>query len=290
MFENIIFDPVISMPLVAGIGAVMSALIIAYYFYGAKGTGKFRRLLLTFIRLCTLFVMLVILARPMVQKPQEQTTRKPVICIMADSSESMNTKDIDKKSRYETMMKFLTEDKDHVFRDLQNSYDLRFYTFDENARRISSEQLASSQRAEGKDTRITESLLKLVESNTDRKLRSVVLISDGRTNEIDSVGSAQSLGRYLRSLNVPVWTVPLGTSVESKDVYITAKLSSNFIFVEQPATIQVSLSGVGFSDSYARVNLYREDKYVTSEQVQIRNGHAEVSFPIREATQGLFQI
>ena len=289
MFENIIFDPVISMPLVAGIGAVMSALIIAYYFYGAKGTGKFRRLLLTFIRLCTLFVMLVILARPMVQKPQEQTTRKPVICIMADSSESMNTKDIDKKSRYETMMKFLTEDKDHVFRDLQNSYDLRFYTFDENARRISSEQLASSPRAEGKDTRITESLLKLVESNTDRKLRSVVLISDGRTNEIDSVGSAQSLGRYLRSLNVPVWTVPLGTSVESKDVYITAKLSSNFIFVEQPATIQVSLSGVGFSDSYARVNLYREDKYVTSEQVQIRNGHAEVSFPIREATQGLFQ-
>ena len=289
MFNNIIFDPVISMPLVIGIGALMSALVIAYYFSGAKGTGKFRRLLLTFIRLCALFVMIVILARPMVQKPQEQTTQKPVICIMADSSKSMNTKDIDKTSRYETMIKTLTEDEEHVLKDLQNNYDLRFYSFDEDIRRISPQQFASSKRAEGKDTNITKSLLKLVESNTDKKLRSVVLISDGRTNEIDSAGSAQSLGRYLRSLNVPVWTVPLGTSVESKDVYITAKLSSNFIFVDQPAKVQVALSGVGFSDSYAKVNLYREEKYVTSEQVQIRNGRAEVDFPITEAAKGLIQ-
>ena len=34
MFENIIFDPIISMPLVAGIGAIMSGLIIMYYFIG----------------------------------------------------------------------------------------------------------------------------------------------------------------------------------------------------------------------------------------------------------------
>jgi hypothetical protein len=289
MFENIIFDPVIPMPLVIGIGAVMSTLIIAYYFTGAKGTGKSSRLLLAFIRLCALFVMIVILARPMEQKPQEATSQKPVICIMADTSESMNTKDIDKKSRYETMIKMLTEDKNHLLKDLRNNYELRFYTFDEDLRRISPEQLEASNRAEGKDTHITGSLMKLVDTNTDKKLRSVLLISDGRTNEIDSVGSAQSLGRSLRSMNVPVWTIPLGTSVEPKDIYITAKLSSNFIFVNQPAAIQVSLSGVGFSNSYAKVNLYREDKYITSEQVQIRNGRAELSFPVREAVKGIIQ-
>ncbi len=79
MFENIIFDPVIPMPLVIGIGAVMSALIVAYYFTGVKGTGKFRRMLLALVRLCALFVMIVILARPMEQKPQESTSQKPVI-------------------------------------------------------------------------------------------------------------------------------------------------------------------------------------------------------------------
>ena len=289
MFKNVIFDPVIPMPLVIGIGVIMSALVIAYYFTGAKGTGKFRRLLLAPVRLCALIVMIVILARPMVQKPQEAASQKPVIAVCADTSESMNTKDIDKKSRYETMIKTLTEDKGHVLKDLKNNYELRFYTFDEDLRRISPEQLEASNLADGKDTHITESLKKLVDTNTDKKLRSVLLISDGRTNEIDSITSAQNLGRYLRSINVPVWTVPLGTSVEPKDVYITAKLSSNFIFVNQPATIQVSLSGVGFSNSYAKVNLYREDKYITSEQVQIRNGRAEVSFPVREDVKGLIQ-
>ena len=90
-------------------------------------------------------------------------------------------------------------------------------------------------------------------------------------------------------MNVPVWTVPLGTSIEPKDIFITAKLSSNFVFVGQPASIQVSLNGVGFSDSYAKVNLYREDEYVTSEQVQIRGGRAELSFPILEEVKGLYQ-
>ena len=148
MFGNIIFDPVIPMPLVIGIGAVMSGLVIAYYFVGAKGTGRFRRLLLAFIRLCALFVMILILARPMIQKPQEETSQKPVICIMADSSESMNTKDINNKSRYETMMKTLCGDKDNILKNLQNNYDLRFYSFDKDIRRISQQQFASSGKAD----------------------------------------------------------------------------------------------------------------------------------------------
>jgi hypothetical protein len=289
MFDNVIFDPVISMPLVIGIGAIMSGLIVVYYFIGAKGTGRWKKLLLSIVRLCALFVMIVILARPMRQKPQEQTAQKPVFCVMADTSESMNTKDIDKKSRFETMLKTLTEDKGDVLKDLQKNYDLRYYGFDNELKRISMQQFASSNRAEGKDTRITESLMKLVEGNNDKKLRSVLLISDGRTNEIDSYGSVQGIGRYLRSLNIPVWTIPIGTSIEPKDVFITAKLSSNFVFIGQPAKILVSLTGVGFSDSYAKVNLYREDKYVASEQVQIKNGRAELEFPIREDIKGIIQ-
>ena len=60
MLKNIIFDPVISIPLITGIGGIMGGLIIAYYFVGVKGTGRFRRLLLAFIRLCALFVMIVV--------------------------------------------------------------------------------------------------------------------------------------------------------------------------------------------------------------------------------------
>ncbi|MHC4083781.1 MAG: hypothetical protein ACYSU5_01055 [Planctomycetota bacterium] len=65
MVGRVVFDPCISMPLIIGIGAIMSVLIVAGYFAGARSAGRLRRGLLTLIRLCALGVMLVILARPM---------------------------------------------------------------------------------------------------------------------------------------------------------------------------------------------------------------------------------
>ena len=289
MFGRVVFDPCISMPVIIGIGAIVSVLIVAGYFAGARTVGRMRRGLLTLIRLCALFVMLVILARPMALKPQEEVAQKPVFCVLADSSASMNTKDIGEASRYEAMVKALADNKSGLVRQLRNDYDLRFYSFDQDFRHTSLPQLTSKTRIDGKETHIAAALLDLAKSNPGKKLKAVLLMSDGRSNEIDSLGSVRSVGRYFRSLNVPVWSVPLGTSIEAKDVYITARLSSNFVFVDQPASVHVSLVGTGYADWNAKVNLYREDKYVTSSQVNLRNGAGNVTFPIREERRGVIQ-
>jgi hypothetical protein len=277
------------MPMIIGIGAVMSVLIVAGYFAGARTAGRLRRAVLTSIRLGALAVMLVILARPMALKPQEEVDRKPVFCVLVDSSASMNTKDMGKATRYEAMVKALADNRSGLARQLRNDYDLRFYSFDKDFRQTSLRQLASMKRPDGEETHIAEALLNLAKSNPDKRLRSVLLMSDGRSNEIDSLGSVRSVGRYLRSMNVPIWSVPIGTSVEAKDVYVTARLSSNFIFVDQPASVHVSLAGTGYTDWNPRVNLYREDKYVTSSQVNLRNGAGSVTFPIREDRRGVIQ-
>jgi hypothetical protein len=267
----------------------MSVLIVAGYFAGARTAGRLRRAVLTSIRLGALAVMLVILARPMALRPQEEVDRKPVFCVLADSSASMNTKDMGKASRYEAMVKALADNKSGLARQLRDDYDLRFYSFDKDFRQTSLRQLASKEHPDGEETRIAEALLNLAKSNPDKRLRSVLLLSDGRSNEIDSLGSVRSVGRYLRSMNVPIWSVPIGTSVEAKDVYVTARLSSNFIFVDQPASVHVSLAGTGYTDWNPKVNLYREDKYVTSSQVNLRNGTGSVTFPIREDRRGVIQ-
>ncbi|MHC4228350.1 MAG: hypothetical protein ACYSW0_13075 [Planctomycetota bacterium] len=289
MFGRVVFDPCISMPLIIGIGAIMSVLIVAGYFAGARAAGRLRRGILTLIRLCALAVMLVILARPMALKPQEEVAQRPVFCVLADSSASMNTKDIGQASRYETMIKALADDKSGLVGQLENDYDLRFYSFDKDFRHTSLQQLSSETRTDGEETHIASALMNLARSNPGKKLRSVLLLSDGRSNEIDSLASVRSVGRHFRSMNVPVWSVPLGTSVEAKDVYITARLGSNFVFVDQPASVHVTLVGTGYADWNAKVNLYREDKYVTSSQVNLRNGAGNVTFPIREERRGVIQ-
>ncbi len=267
----------------------MSVLIIAGYFAGARTAGRPRRAILTSIRLAALVVMLVILARPMAMTPEETVDQKPIFCVLADTSASMNTKDMGKASRYEAMLKALTDNKDGLVRQLQNDYDLRFYSFARDCRQTSLQKLASNKHPGGEETHIAEALVNLAKNNQGKKLRSVLLMSDGRSNEIDSLASVRSVGRQLRSMNVPVWSVPIGTSVQAKDVYVTARLSSNFIFVDQPASVHVSLAGTGYADWNPRVNLYREDKYVTSSQVNLRNGVGNVTFPIREERRGAIQ-
>jgi hypothetical protein len=125
----------------------------------------------------------------------------------------MNTMDVGEASRYEAMLKALADDKSGLMRELENDYDLRFYSFDKDFRHTSLPQLASKTRTDGEETHIAAALLNLAKSNPGKKLRGVLLMSDGRSNEIDGLGSARSVGRYLRSMNVPVWSVPLGTSI-----------------------------------------------------------------------------
>jgi hypothetical protein len=136
------------MPVIIGIAAVMSVLIVAGYFAGARTAGRPRRAVLTLIRLCALAVMLVILARPMAMRPQEEVDRKPVFCVLTDSSASMNTRDMGQESRYEAMVKALADNKNGIARQLRNDYDLRFYSFDKDFRQTSLRQLASKKRPE----------------------------------------------------------------------------------------------------------------------------------------------
>lgn len=289
MFFRIIFEPPVSTQLIIGIGLIIAVVTIISYGVSSKSVGWCRKLILATLRLMALGLALLILMRPMALKPQQEALRKPVFCVLADCSESMNTKDVGEKSRYEAMIEALTGTKGDFIRKLSQDYNIKFYSFDKELRRTSLGELASRDKAQGQETYIAEALLNSIKADASKKPVGMLLISDGRSNEIDSVSSVRSAGRHLRAMNVPVWTVAVGTSFDAKDIYIEAKLSSNFIFIDQPASILVSVTGTGYANWYARINLYREDKYVTSEQVYLRSGHASISFPIREGTKGSIQ-
>ena len=86
---------------------------------------------------------------------------------------------------------------------------------------------------------------------------------------VSATNAVRSAARYLRTAKVPVWTVPVGTDSQINDLIVVARLSANYMLVDQPASIHVSITGAGYADWNAKVNLSREGEPLTSQQVKL---------------------
>ena len=56
---------------------------------------------------------------------------------------------------------------------------------------------------------------------------------------------------FLKTRQIPVWTACIGTAVDVKDVYVTARLNQSFLFAGQTGTL------VGFASKKQRWNSLR---------------------------------
>ncbi|MBN1510242.1 MAG: VWA domain-containing protein [Sedimentisphaerales bacterium] len=286
---NLIFDPLVSVPVLLGIGVVTGLVVVFVYARTARGMHGFLRIGLTLVRIGVLCALLVLLMRPMALVPQKEVRDKPVLAVLVDTSLSMNTKDVENRTRYEAALGVLQAKKSSLLTKLGRNYDVQLFGFDVTLRRTALRFLAGSRQVDGSETHIGAALTDVVGGGANSRTRGVLLLSDGRSNEVDPQSSMRSAARYLRTLKVPVWTVPIGTASEVKDVHVLARVNSNFLLAGQPAALNVSLVGTGYTDWTAGVHVFREDKYVTSKQLMLENGHAETSIPIREEHRGVFQ-
>jgi hypothetical protein len=287
---SIVFNPLIPMPTLLGVGALSAAVIVVSYIIGAQGATRFRRGLLATLRLGVLAAILVLLARPMMLKPEAAKSQQSTFAVLVDCSKSMNTKDVGGASRYEAVLNALEAGGNRsMLQKLGERFHVRLYGFDTRSYATTLAQLHGNKQTQGKDTSIATALTDSTGGMGLVKPKGVLLISDGRSNEPDSLLNTRVAANGLRTANVPVWTVPVGSASQVKDLYLIARLNSNYMLVNQPASILASLTGSAYSDWTAKVHLYRDDKYVTSQQVQLRNGHAEISFPVREPRKGTYQ-
>jgi hypothetical protein len=287
---SIVFNPLIPMPAILGVGALSATGIIVSYVVGARSVGRFRKGLLAGLRLGVLLAMLVLLARPMALQAEPDKSQQNAFAVLVDCSRSMNTKDVSGASRYEAVLKALEADGNRsILQKLSERFQVRLYGFDTRSYATTLAQLSANRQTMGKDTRIATALTDATSGAGALKPKGVLLISDGRCNEPDGLLNVRGAANVLRTANVPVWTVSVGSASEIKDVYVVARLSSNYMLVNQPATILAWITGSAYSEWSAKINLYRDDKYVSSQQVHLRNGHAEISFPIREPRKGTYQ-
>ncbi len=290
MMWNILFEPVISWPVLLGLGILGSVAILAGILASMRSTGLWRCLFLGMLRVLVLAGLLVILARPMILTPEPVSSARPCFSVLVDSSLSMNTKDVGDQSRFEAAKAALFKtNSPSLLNTLSDRFNIQLYRFDEDLHPQTVEDFSRYTVPDGQDTRMGEALLNATETGASRRPKGVLLFSDGRTNGHAGRTSVTHAAQALRMRKIPVWTVPLGEATQVKDVYVVGNLNAGYLLADQPGSIRVSVFGHGYNNRAVTLKCYREDQFVSSTQVILKNGYAEAVFPVQESLRGVYQ-
>jgi hypothetical protein len=285
MAETVLFEPPFPMQTIVGLGVVV--LLLALTSYRFADVPVRTRVALVLLRALILAGIVLVLCRPMAVKPRPDSADKAVLAVLVDSSASMNTPDESRQSpRARAVAAALESARGTFHEELARRYQVNFYEFSEDLAPATLDELVARESASGTKTDIASALVGALNAGQGKKHAGILLISDGRDNAGGEVGRVAT---HLRSLKVPVWTTPVGALTETRDLYVTARLNQNFSFARQPAVIKVDVTQTGFKGWSGKVNLFREDTYVTTRQVNLKDGTTNLEFPIREDHRGVFK-
>jgi len=283
VMDGIFFDPPWSVPGVVGCAILAAALAIWAYTRARVDASFIRRYGLAALRLSVIGLLAIVLLRPVALQTKRAPDERAQLSVVIDATGSMDTKDMDGASRAAYVAELLEDNRAMFERQLAARYDIEFYTFSDTVRAQSLGALATGIPVGGRKTDVGAALFDVTGRTSDRTHAGILLLSDGRENV---ASTARQAARMMKAQQVPVWTTTIGTSNETKDVYVTARLNQDFLVVDQAATLHATITQSGFLDWYADVSLFREDEFVSRQQVMMRGSNTRVTFPVEESQKG----
>ncbi len=97
----------------------------------------------------------------------------------------------------------------------------------------------------------------------EAQINSAIIFSDGIiTDGIDPSYLAEKL-------QLPLFTVGIGDSLENRDVEILNLFFNQFIYAERQTTIEATIKNIGFGNKTTRVSFYEEDNLVSSNEITL---------------------
>ena len=283
---NITLNPLFPAAAILGLGALAAILALAAYIRSrARARVPWRFALLT-VRCVAIAGLVLVLLRPMRAVPNLHEGERPLFAVAIDRSASMKTEDVDGASRDAAVRRAIERSRAMFDREMAGRYDMRYFTFSTATEPGALDQIIAGDESSGMSTDLASALLQATSVPTNRTLAGLLLISDGR----DNMGNdARRAATIVKGANAGVWTVPVGSEVESRDVYATARLKQNFLFVKQPGAVTVTLAQSGFTNQYVDVALFREGKPAGTERAVLTDRGATVDFPISEDIKGVYR-
>lgn len=239
-----------------------------------KKLSRRRRTILLALRAGTALLLLFAMWRPTLVATETRKLPGSLI-VMADSSRSMQIADsLGNDTRWNAMKSMLDAAKNE-FSELAESWDLKFYQFDETSQLVDSASGFAElpDAADGPQTAIGSALQDILDREAQQRIVAVLLLSDGGQRAFAPRDvPPQTVVRRLAVDEIPLYTFTFGKPALGlqSDLRVDDLLANDTVFAETPITVRATLGAEGYANQTYKAQLLWETPEGNMEVVDTR--------------------
>ncbi len=245
-------------------GVLIAGGILYWSYRSAPGSAsRAQRSFLVGLRFVTLMILIFCLLGP---KWVEEVRHYPPgeVAVLLDASKSMEIPEEERRR--------IDAAKDWIGNKLEvpSAFKVNLYGFGTN---LLAFDTASEISATQEGTSIAESLEALRTQGNEGQLASVVLLSDGRDH---SGQSLKSIAEEFKRMEVPIHTVPIGSSSAPADIVIKDVVAQRGIRHQKPVKAEVTLGSAGFEGTRIPIRVFHDGSPVAMKDIEVQGGRQVV--------------
>ena len=199
--------------------------------------------------------------------------------------------EFDRMPRQEFVKRLLTNRSDPMLKQMESvaAVDVRLFSTDQQSIDDDAIPAAANPLTGSLGPSATDAvglLSDLTAEQDGNLIRGIVLLSDGRQTEPGDLGAQ---GRRLGSLQIPVYSIPIGSRLKPRDISIASIESPDAVFLDDSAMLNVVLGTSGFEGTPVTVQLERDGVPVESRTITPAASSARVTFTAPTTETGRFE-
>jgi len=227
-------DPILPLTWIIVIAVTLPLLTVFTHLRAGRQLGKPRNVLLTALRLVSIFAIISLLLRFSEEQKITPPSAKRSFLIAVDKSASMAENDTGGITRFEEALQSL--DKGGVFSDELQSI-IRFHVFDSSSQQVSREALAQT-IPDGDHSLTHSSLRQLFRNHQGPPPSALLIVSDG--HDLESIPPGQT-ARLASDRKSTIYSLPIGASGSTRDISIRIASYQPYTFRKQKTRLAASI-------------------------------------------------
>lgn len=231
-----------------------------------------RRLLLGGIRFVVLFILLILLFKPILQRIVKDE-RAPVLAVLVDDSQSLNIANDEADTTSGDRALTIKNDLNQLpVSTAQLGGEARVYRFSSDVQQVGggARGWTDSLQFTGSRTNISRALDFVREDLKDQNLQGVLLISDGLYN------TGRSPLYVAERYPVPIYTTVIGDTSSHRDLQVRGIVTNEIAYRGSEQPVQVAVRSVDFGGEEVSVSLLQEGEVLSTSRITLPEGTVEV--------------
>jgi hypothetical protein len=284
--SGIVFDPILPVPLVGIIVALLLFFTARIYLRLGRVIERWRSLCLLLLRTAGIILLGLLLLQPSRQELLPPPTKNRVTLLAVDTSLSMKQRDAESVTRLDAAKNLLLSADAVAPNGLAADPRLRLFEFSADAAPVRGS--AFDLVAKGTTTRLNKSVLTMLNTPTaGEAANAVILLTDGHDFEL--VNPAKT-GAAARARQVPIYAVALGKQGRVRDVSTRITGYQPYCYVKQKARVAAVLRLVGCELEDLTVQLLRQGQIVQTKRVNAgEQQELPIEFEVTEPEVGQYE-